>query len=57
MLISKCFNSIDGATALKLDESFEIKNNEEKNSLINNLSVMKKTRLLREQKQHHQNKY
>ena len=27
-------NSIDGATALKLDESFEIKNNEEQNTLI-----------------------
>ncbi len=27
-------NSIDGATALKLDESFEIKNNEEQNALI-----------------------
>ncbi len=30
------FNSIDGATALKLDESFEIKNNEEQEALINN---------------------
>ena len=27
-------NSIDGATALKLDESFEIKNSEEQNALI-----------------------
>ncbi len=27
-------NSIDGATALKLDESYEIKNNEEQNALI-----------------------
>ena len=27
-------NSIDGATALKLDESFEIKSNEEQNALI-----------------------
>ena len=27
-------NSIDGATALKLDENYEIKNNEEQNSLI-----------------------
>ncbi len=27
-------NSIDGATALKLDESFEIKNNEEQNAVI-----------------------
>ena len=27
-------SSIDGATALKLDESYEIKNNEEQNSLI-----------------------
>ena len=26
--------SIDGATALKLDETFEIKNNEEQNALI-----------------------
>ena len=29
-------SSIDGATALKLDESFEIKNNEEQNAFINN---------------------
>ena len=29
-------SSIDGATALKLDESYEIKNNEEQNSLIEN---------------------
>ncbi len=28
-------NSIDGATALKLDENFEIKNSEEQNTLIN----------------------
>ncbi len=28
-------NSIDGATALKLDESYEIKNNDEQNALIN----------------------
>ena len=28
-------NSIDGATALKLDESYEIKNSEEQNALIN----------------------
>ena len=27
-------NSIDGATALKLDETYEIKNNEEQNALI-----------------------
>ena len=27
-------NSIDGATALKLDESYEIKNSEEQNALI-----------------------
>ena len=27
-------NSIDGATALKLDESYEIKNSDEQNSLI-----------------------
>ena len=27
-------NSIDGATALKLDESFEIKNNEEQKAII-----------------------
>ena len=29
-------NSIDGATALKLDESYEIKNSEEQNALIDN---------------------
>ena len=29
-------NSIDGATALKLDESFEIKNKEEQSALIDN---------------------
>ena len=29
-------NSIDGATALKLDENYEIKSNEEQNALINN---------------------
>ena len=29
-------NAIDGATALKLDESFEIKNSEEQNNLIDN---------------------
>ena len=29
-------NSIDGATALKLDENFEIKNSEDQNSLIEN---------------------
>ena len=27
-------NSIDGATALKLDENYEIKNSEEQNALI-----------------------
>ena len=32
-------NSIDGANALKLDESFEIKSNEEQNALINSFEI------------------
>jgi cell division protein FtsZ len=32
---SNTFNSIDGATALKLDESYEVNENEEKNTSIN----------------------
>ena len=36
LLIDKnIVNSIDGATALKLDESYEIKSSEEQNTLIN----------------------
>ena len=34
-------NSIDGANALKLDESFEIKNSEEQSALIDSLKTMK----------------
>ena len=39
-------NSIDGATALKLDESFEIKSTEEQNTLINNFENNEESRIL-----------
>ena len=37
-------NSIDGATALKLDESYEIKNSEEQNALINSFESNEETK-------------
>tara|TARA_B100001121_G_scaffold307557_1_gene329348 strand:- start:152 stop:1657 length:1506 start_codon:yes stop_codon:yes gene_type:complete len=40
------FNSIDGATALKLDESYEIKSNEEQNNLIDNFERNEESRIL-----------
>ena len=38
-------NSIDGATALKLDESFEIKNNEEQNTLIESFETNEENKM------------
>ncbi len=38
-------NSIDGATALKLDETYEIKNNEEQNSLINSFEINEENKI------------
>ena len=39
-------NSIDGANALKLDESFEIKNSEEQSALINNFESNEENKIL-----------
>ena len=39
-------NSIDGATALKLDESYEIKNSEEQNTLINDFESSEENKIL-----------
>ena len=41
-------NSIDGATALKLDENYEIKSNEEQNSLINNFESHEENKISEE---------
>ena len=38
-------NSIDGATALKLDESFEIKNSEEQNALIDSFEKSEENKI------------
>ena len=45
-------NSIDGATALKLDESYEIKNSEEQNALINSFESNEENKLAEESKTH-----
>ena len=41
-------NSIDGATALKLDENYEIKSNEEQNTLINNFESHEENKISEE---------
>ena len=41
-------NSIDGATALKLDENYEIKNNEEQNSLIDKFERIEENQIAQE---------
>ena len=41
-------NSIDGANALKLDESFEIKSNEEQNALIENFESNEENQIAEE---------
>ena len=41
-------NSIDGATALKLDESFEIKNNDEQNAIIENFETNEEKKIAEE---------
>ena len=41
-------SSIDGATALKLDESYEIKNSEEQNTLIENFENDEESRIAKE---------
>ena len=41
-------NSIDGANALKLDESFEIKSNEEQNALIENFERNEENQIVEE---------
>ena len=43
-------NSIDGATALKLDENYEIKNSEEQNALINSFESNEENKLAEESK-------
>ena len=45
-------NSIDGATALKLDESYEIKNSEEQNALINSFESNEESQMLNEALKH-----
>ena len=45
-------NSIDGATALKLDESYEIKNDEEQNALINSFESNEESQMLNEALKH-----
>ena len=40
------FASIDGATALRLDDSYEIKGNEEQNNLINNFERDEEKKIL-----------
>ncbi len=41
-------SSIDGATALKLDENYEIKSNEEQNALINNFESYEENKISEE---------
>ena len=41
-------NSIDGATALKLDENFEIKSSEEQNALIDNFESNEESKIAEE---------
>ena len=40
-------NSIDGANALKLDESFEIKNSEEQSALIDSFESDEENKIVR----------
>ena len=42
-------NSIDGATALKLDESYEIKSSEEQNTLINDFETNEENKILNDE--------
>ena len=42
-------NSIDGATALKLDESYEIKSSEEQNTLINDFESSEENKILEDE--------
>ncbi len=42
-------NSIDGATALKLDESYEIKSSEEQNTLINDFESSEENKILHDE--------
>ena len=50
LLIDKnIVNSIDGATALKLDESYEIKSSEEQNTLINDFESSEENKILEDE--------
>ena len=42
------YNSIDGATALKLDESYEIKNSEEQSALIDSFESNEENQIAEE---------
>ena len=47
-------NSIDGATALKLDENFEIKNLEEQNAVMDNFENYEENKIVEEKANHTQ---